>query len=137
MYNGVFWKMTPNLLQSPVLTKFTRPAGSARLNLVECMVRHPTAREKLVDEGKSASMYPSIRAKMVSRTKLSCPLLRQRSETGFRDRSPSGSYVESSSVECSPPTINTAMTATMILLFGHPTFVGCEGAYSACRSGFR
>jgi hypothetical protein len=44
-------------------------------NLVKCMVRHPTAREKFVDEGKSASMYPSIRAKMLSRTNVSLPLL--------------------------------------------------------------
>jgi hypothetical protein len=29
------------------------------LNLVKCMVRRLTAREKLVDEGKSASMYPA------------------------------------------------------------------------------
>jgi hypothetical protein len=98
---------------------------------------HDCKRKAEGDEKQSAQMYSSIRAKMLSRTKVSCPLLAQRSESGFRDRIPSGSLVESSSVEHSPPTINTAMTATMILLFGHPTFVGCEGAYSACRSGFR
>jgi hypothetical protein len=38
------------------------------------MVRRLTAREKF-SERKSASMYPSIRAKMLSRTKLSRPLL--------------------------------------------------------------
>ena len=30
-----------------------------RFELGQCMVRRPTAREKFVDEGKSASMYPA------------------------------------------------------------------------------
>jgi len=34
-----------------------------------------TAREKLRAIDKSAAMYPSIRAKMLSRAKVSCPLL--------------------------------------------------------------
>jgi hypothetical protein len=38
------------------------------------MVRRLTAREKF-SERKSASMYPSIRANMLSRAKVSCPLL--------------------------------------------------------------
>jgi hypothetical protein len=65
----------------------------------ECRVRRATAREKRRREDKSAQMYSSIRAKMLSRTKVSCPLLQKCSESGFRDRSPSGSLVESSSVE--------------------------------------
>jgi hypothetical protein len=44
-------------------------------NLLKCMVRRLNAREKFMDEEMSASMYPSIRAKMLSRTKLSRPLL--------------------------------------------------------------
>jgi len=51
---------------------------------------------------------------MLSRTKLSRPLLGQRSESELRDQSPIGSFVESSWVERSPPTINSVTTATMI-----------------------
>jgi hypothetical protein len=36
-----------------------------RAKLPVCMVRRPTAREKLVDEEKSASMYPAFRWRVV------------------------------------------------------------------------
>jgi hypothetical protein len=39
-----------HLLQSQLLSKFAWSAGSAWLNLVKCMVRRPTAREKLMNE---------------------------------------------------------------------------------------
>jgi hypothetical protein len=39
------------------------------------MVRRRTAREKLGAIDKSAAMYSSIRAKALSRAKVSCPLL--------------------------------------------------------------
>ena len=65
-------------------------------------------------EDKSAQMYSSIRAKMLSRTKISARCLQQRSESELRDQSPSDPFVESSWVERSPPTINSVTTATMI-----------------------
>jgi hypothetical protein len=34
--------------------------------LAECMVRRVNAREKLLDEGKSASMYPAFRWRVFS-----------------------------------------------------------------------
>ena len=36
------------------------------LELAECMVRRVNARERLLDEGKSASMYPAFRWRVFS-----------------------------------------------------------------------
>jgi hypothetical protein len=51
-----------------------RRCGQER-DCYECMVRRATAREKFGREDKSAQMYSSIRAKALSRAKVSCPLL--------------------------------------------------------------
>src|SRR6266851_1254785 len=48
----------------PQFRQVHRVSEFGRLNLVKCMVRRLTAREKLVNEGMSASMYPACFVEM-------------------------------------------------------------------------
>ena len=54
---------------------------------------------KSEEEEKSASMYPSIRAKMLSRTKVSCPLWRNARSQGLETGARADPLIESSWVE--------------------------------------
>ena len=91
------------------------------------MVRRLTARKKFGREDKSAQMYTSIRAKMLSRAKIS----RRCSEAtlwakGLETRARADPFVQSLSVKHSPPTINSVTTATMIAYSGTQSLLGAR-----------
>jgi hypothetical protein len=92
---------------------------------------------KVSNERKSASMYSSIRAKMLSRTKVSARCPEQRSESVFRDQIPSGYLYRITFGGVFSTNHQFGHNCDHDCLFGHPIFIGCEGAYSACRSGLR
>jgi hypothetical protein len=82
-------------------------------------------------------MYSSIRAKMLSRTKVSARCPEQRSESVFRDQIPSGYLYRITFGGVFSTKHQFGHNCDHDCLFGHPIFIGCEGAYSACRSGLR
>jgi hypothetical protein len=86
---------------------------------------------------RSAQMYSSIRAKMLSRTKVSARCPEQRSESMFRDQIPSGYLYRITFGGVFSTNHQFGHNCDHDCLFGHPIFIGCEGAYSACRSGLR
>jgi hypothetical protein len=93
---------------------------------------------KVVRGRKSALMYPSIRAKMLSRAKISRRCSEATLEAkGFRDHSPSGSLRPIIFGGTFSTNHQFGHDCDHDCLFGHPISIGCEGAYSACRSGFR
>ncbi len=71
---------------------------------------------------------------MLSRTKLSPPAaLEQRSESELRDQSLSGPLCRIILGGAFSTNHQFGHDYDHDCLFGHPIFIGCEGAYSACR----
>jgi hypothetical protein len=88
-------------------------------------------------EDKSAQMYSSIRAKALSRVKMSCRCLSNARSQGFRDQGSSEFSLNHFRWNVLHQPSIRPRSAAMIPLFGHPAYAGCESAYSASRSGFR
>jgi hypothetical protein len=74
---------------------------------------------------------------MLSRTNVSLPLLEATLGVGPRDQSPSGSLYRIILGGAFSTNHQFGHDCDHDCLFGHPTFIGCEGAYLACRSGLR
>src|SRR4030088_1806393 len=66
-----------------------------------------------------------------------CRCLKQRTESELRDQSPSGSLYRIILGGAFSTNHQFGHDCDHDCLFGQPIFIGCEGAYSACRSGLR
>ena len=98
----------------------------------------PHCRKRKVSlTGWSAQMYSSIRAKALSRVKMSCRCLSNARSQGFRDQGSSEFSLNHFRWNVLHQPSIRPRSAAMIPLFGHPAYAGCESAYSASRSGFR